>query len=385
MPRLLIDATPVVAQAKGVGRYALNLCLQLGAQLPEDWSLHVMALPEGIEQFPPGFRGVFMRARKTSELAAAMFALKKHVAVVKPDLLLKTQESAGQGRGVPTVTVCHDIDELIVEAQRAKASVLRSRLDAWKRRLRRRALQASDFVVCNSEFTRKGVQDFYQIPLHRTAVAYCAVDPRFYGISREAARQQVRKRYGVESYVLAFATGDPRENFALLPAIAARLAKGRLKTCVLIAGMRLGTSYAADLRRRFVDLGLTEGEQFKFERFLGADRFDELAALYAGADFYLELSLHEGFGMQLAEAMACGATCISSPNGALAEVGSQYAVFIDPANADEVAAAIESAYAENLHRRDNADQIAYTRKFCWEETGKVVADVLARTYEAHRP
>ena len=376
MPRLLIDATPVVAQAKGVGRYAYNLCLQLAVQLPEDWSLQVMAFSEGLAQFPPAFRGELVGVRKTSEIVAAWFELERYVKQVQPDILLKTQESAGHVAGLPTVTICHDIDPLIVAAQGQKRSWLRRSVDAWKYRLRRQALQRSDFVVCNSEFTRKGIQSLYRIPVEKTALAYCAVDPRFYGMSRAAAKQRTSQKYGIENYVLAFATGDSRENSKLLPWVAAKLAQMEVRTCLLVAGVRLEAPYAVELRRRCEEAGLTEGTHFKFEGFLGADRFDELAALYAGADFYLELSLHEGFGMQLAEAMACGTTCISSPNGALAEVGGQYAIFVDPARAEEVASAIQSAYAKNLHLRNNSAQVAYTRKFSWEETGRIVANIL---------
>ncbi len=384
MPRLLIDATPVVPQAKGVGRYAYNLCLQLAAQLPQDWTLQMLAWPEGVQLFPHNFRGEFLAVRRHSEIVTAMRDLQKYVARAEPDILLKTEGNAGYIAGLPTVTVCHDIDELILGAQLSRRSVLRRCLDAWKYRLRKKVLQASDFVVCNSEFTRRSLQSFYQVPEKKSAVAYCAIDPRFYRISRQTAHDHMRRKLGIGNYLLTFATGDPRENFTVLPSVAAKLAETGVKTCLVVAGLRFNAPYVTELRRDFAGLGLTEGVHFKLESFLAEDRFDDLAALYAGADFYLELSLHEGFGMQLAEAMACGTACISSPNGALAEVGDHYAVFVDPRSADDLAAAIRNAYARGLHLRDNADQVAYTRRFSWEETGRVVANVLLQTLEAHR-
>jgi glycosyltransferase involved in cell wall biosynthesis len=98
--------------------------------------------------------------------------------------------------------------------------------------------------------------------------------------------------------------------------------------------------------------------------------------LYSAADFYLELSLHEGFGMQLIEAMACGTTCISSPRGALTEVGSRYAIFADPTNPREIALVLRDAYQGGEHLRDNREQVQYTRQYSWDRAGSVVAGVL---------
>lgn len=377
MPRLLIDATPVQADAKGVGRYAYNVCLQMAARIPQDWNMCVLVHNQARHLFPSDFRGELVCVRQSSEIAHGVFALSSNVKKLGADILLKTFESVGQVR-IPTATICHDIDSLIVAAQGAHRSVFRRSIDAYKHSLRRSALKASKFVICNSEFTRAAVQDHYGILRTRTAVAYCAVDPRFCEISRTVDKDKLRQRYGVRNFVLTFATGDPRENFKLLPAIAQKLKGLGVQTCLLIAGIRKSLPYVVELRARFAELKLVEGEHFILETFLGADRFTDLVALYTAADFYLELSLHEGFGMQLAEAMACGTTCITSPNGALAEVSGGYGVFIDPTSSESIAATLKASYDAKLHLRDNHEQISYTRKFSWDAMGKVVAGALLK-------
>jgi glycosyltransferase involved in cell wall biosynthesis len=383
MPRLLIDATPVNAQAKGVGRYAYHVCLQLAARLPQDWSLHVLIHRGERNLFPTNFRGELIPMRELPEIVSGMFALKSQVRRLHADILLKTHESTGHVAGTPTVTICHDIDALIVEAQGVQRSLARRLIDGSKHSLRHHALKTSEFVICNSEFTRVGVEHYYKIPEVKTTVAYCAVDPRFYETSRTADKEGVCRKYGVLNYVLTFATGDPRENFKSLPAIAERLTQLGVATCLLVAGVKSGSSYATELRTQFRTRGLIEKKHFVFESFLGADRFDELAAIYTAADFYLELSLHEGFGMQLAEAMACGTTCITSPRGALAEVGDGHAIFIEPTDVENIAQTVKTAYENKLHLRDNQEQVRYTHKFSWDVMGKVVAEVLLNLANEH--
>ncbi len=377
MPCLVIDGTPVVANSKGVGRYAYQLCLQLAERLPACWSLQIMVLRSSLSLFPSNFRAKLIPVRQLSEIAGA-FWLPVQVKRLQAQLLLKTCESAGYARGIPTVTVCHDIDSLIAAAQGTNRDFLRAGLDAYKTRLRRQMLKHSEFVICNSNFTRRAVETHYGISSSKTSVGYCAVDSRFYDVSARTARDEVRRRYGVSNFILAFATGDPRENFRAYPAVAARMASLGVNACLLIAGVKHGAGYVSELRAGFERSGLIEGKHFILEDFLGADRFQDLAELYTAADFYLELSLHEGFGMQLAEAMACGTTCISSPCGALAEIGDKYVLLVDPTKPEGIAETIKNAYDGNLQQKDNREQVQYTHKFSWDAVGSNVAEILLR-------
>ncbi|HEY1272252.1 MAG TPA: glycosyltransferase [Terriglobales bacterium] len=375
MPVLLIDATASLANPKGVGRYAYHLCLQMAQRLPKDWMIHVLVNRGNESLFPYDFRAKLAVVRQRSEIASAFLVIPREVRRLGCEILLKTYEGAGLVPGIRTVTVCHDIDAFIARAQ-GSTNPLRSAINACKFRLRRRALQRSDFVVCNSQFTRAAVQEQYGIAAGRTAVAYCAVDPRFYDHSRGVDAAALRKKLGVARFVLTFATGDPRENFRILPEVASQLLEVRLDTCLLVAGLRPRAAYVTQLRNEFRKRGMSEGIHFIFEDFLGSDRFQELVDLYSAADFYLELSLHEGFGMQLIEAMACGTTCISSPRGALTEVGSRYAIFADPTNPREIALVLRDAYQGGEHLRDNREQVQYTRQYSWDRAGSVVAGVL---------
>ena len=378
MPRLLIDGTALSRQPKGVGRYTYQLCLQVARNLSPAWEIVIAVSTRELPQFPSDFRASFITLPSASNIRKGLLDIPRLVRRARPDVLLRPMESAGYDYGVPMITVCHDIPALIRGAARQPRGLWRRAADWANERLSVHAMGRSVLVVCNSNFIRDAVTTWYGIAPGKSALGYCGVDPRFYDESSRAQPELVRRRYGAARYVLTFATGDPREGYDLLPEIGRNLKELRTETCLLIAGVRLNAPYAISLRRRFSALGLVEGKDYVLEGFLADDQFADLAALYAAADFYLELSRHEGFGMQLAEAMACGTKCISTGQGALREVGGRYAMGVEMDNVESIATTIAAGYQMGLHMGENVDQVEYTRRFSWDDVGKLVTEHIER-------
>ncbi|MDG6901774.1 MAG: glycosyltransferase [Nitrososphaerota archaeon] len=77
---------------------------------------------------------------------------------------------------------------------------------------------------------------------------------------------------------------------------------------------------------------------------------EELAALYANAKLFVLPSLHEGFSMSTAEAMASGCACVISDLAALREVFGQAAVYAPPGDAGAFASQICALLADDGRR-----------------------------------
>lgn len=380
MPRLLIDATPIDKNNKGVGRYAYQLCLQMSDRLPEDWEMAVLIYQGCAVPFPSGFRGQFIEIPLCSELVHGYYWTPRYCQQWQADALLRTHEFAGYQTGIYNVTVCHDISELIVKAQKLHRSPFRIVLDAGKQLLRNHMMRSSDLVVCNSEFTRLAVMERYGVAKAKTALGYCGVDERFYTKAPDVDKRRVLEKYAVDGFVLTFATGDPRENYQILPQIMRNLQKSGETYTLLIAGANSQRASTIALVKEFTSLGLQQGKHYIMETFLGEERFSDLVDLYTTADFYLELSLHEGFGMQLAEAMACGTTCLSTGYVSLAEVRGPFSISLDNQNTQEIADTIVDCYRKGLHGRSNDEQVAFSRRYNWDMAGKVVCNSLATAF-----
>ena len=63
---------------------------------------------------------------------------------------------------------------------------------------------------------------------------------------------------------------------------------------------------------------------------------DTLAALYGGAEVLMYISVSEGFGLPVLEAMACGCPVLGSRATVIEEIGGGAAILADPADIDDI-------------------------------------------------
>jgi glycosyltransferase involved in cell wall biosynthesis len=150
-------------------------------------------------------------------------------------------------------------------------------------------------------------------------------------------------------YVLAVATLEPRKNLA-----AAQQAARRLGVQLRIVGERGWGGVAV-------------------EGWLGRVADERLAELMRGARCLVYPSLYEGFGLPIAEAMACGTPVVTSAGGATEEVAGGAAVLVDPRDPGSIAAGIEDAIARREELR--AVGLERARAFSWRAAAAATADV----------
>lgn len=105
----------------------------------------------------------------------------------------------------------------------------------------------------------------------------------------------------------------------------------------------------------------------------------QLADLYRGALALVFPSLHEGFGLPIIEAMACGTPVITSGVTSTAEVaGEGNALLVDPADVDALRAAIDQVSEDAALREQlRARGVLRARDFTWEAVAQRVQQALA--------
>lgn len=368
--RALIDATAITHCMKGVGRYAWQLCEALLANIPLEGKLFIVVFQDSSIDFPESPNLEVVQIPNASEFKLGMHVFPALLNKYKVNVFIRPADKIGKDYGIPTLTVCHDVNPWIWQ-QCPPRPLKRRMIDATWEYLRGRAMRHSQLVVCNSQFVRDGVVEHFSINRESTAIGYCGVDSRIPELASTSSRSDLAWIDPEDDFLLTFATADPREGYDILPKLFAAAKQSGYAGKLVVAGSTNNPDKAR-LQQEFRDLRVDL--DVVWVPFLGEAELVQLAALYRFADFYLETSRHEGFGMQLVEAMACGTTCFSSRRGALTEVGGGFCLPLDIGNPTSAGSAIADAWHANAHLRNNSKQVHHALGFDWRKTRQIVSD-----------
>jgi glycosyltransferase involved in cell wall biosynthesis len=245
---------------------------------------------------------------------------------------------------VPFVVTFHDL------------AVLRhpETFNRWTRTYSRLALprvaKAARRLIAVSEFTKRELLELLEVPEKKVRVIPNAVGPPFEAQGEAAAGD----------YVLAVSTLEPRKN---LPRLVEAYRRAGLNGLQLLVA---GAPGWGGVR--------VEGDGI---RWLGEVQDEELARLYRGARCVAYVSLYEGFGLPVLEAMACGAPVVAGRNDASEEVAGTAAVLVDPLDPD----AIATGLTEAIDRSDELRQLGLerARAFDWREVAQATVEVYRET------
>lgn len=237
-----------------------------------------------------------------------------------------------------------------------------------------RSVRRADFLLADSESTRRDLIELLAVPPERVQVIYGGVDARFAPVQDAAALQRMRDTYaGGRPYVLAVGTLEPRKNYpALIRAFAQARQAARLPHALVIVG-RKGWVYEPIFAA--VD-ALNLRDELLFPGFVPDE---DLPVLYSAADVLVTPSFYEGFGLPALEAMACGTPVIVSDVSSLPEVVGDAGLRVDPRDEDGLADAIVRIIGDSALRADlRAAGLARARQFAWDKAARELLAVYAR-------
>lgn len=292
---------------------------------------------------PRGLRGDLTMGRRMTALGA-------HVAVATYNRPL-----AFSG---PTATAVHDV-------------AFRRVPETYPRRLRARialsvarSVRTSTRIVTISEFSRRELLECYPaLRPERVVVTPCAAEDVFFADPPGAAAR-VRAELGLpERFVLSVGNLQPRKNLE------------RLAAAVAMTGQPLVVTGQPTWRAGDVLTALRDSHV----RWLGHVPQGQLAALYRACSAFAYVSLYEGFGLPVVEAMASGAPVVTSNTTALAEVAGDAAVTVDPLSVDDIARGLESVLSDRV-RADETARRGRRRaaEYSWESSASILLAELRR-------
>ncbi len=233
-------------------------------------------------------------------------------------------------------------------------------------------VRAASHIFADSEATRADLVELCRVAPEKISVVYPAYDAQLYQPVRDAdAIERVQARYRVgKDYVLTIGTLHPRKNYTRLIEAFGKL---QIANCELVIVGKRGWLYDSIFARA---QSLHLQSRISFLDYVPAS---DLPALISGARLLAFPSLHEGFGLPVLEAQACGTPVVCSMVSSLPEAAGDAALFFDPLDVDAIAGAMRRALTDDaLRAKLIARGFDNVKRFSWESSARAALEIIRK-------
>ncbi len=245
---------------------------------------------------------------------------------------------------LPKITTIHDIIPI------EKPEFFKKEQADWIKRRTTEIMETSEKLITVSNYSKKKILEKYNVSDDFVQVIPIRLANRLHFDLTQKDIDNAMKKFDVapQKYMIFVSQYYPSKNFERLIKAFAKFSH------------RKDIGEAANLKLVLVgNLVYSLGEIEKFaEQYKTGNNIiftyvvtnKELQILLSNALFFIHLSLYEGFGMPIIEAMACGIPVACSHCSSLPEVAGDAALFFDPYNIDDIAQAMEKMATDSTLR-----------------------------------
>ncbi len=286
----------------------------------------------------------------------------------RPDLLYSPGFAPPMWSPVPAVVTVHDLIGMAFPSNQTPVSGF-----YWSKWLPQ-AVRGARRVVASSEWTKRDIERFLKISAEKIRVVPLGVDASFRKLEDRSPIPAVLKEHGISKpFFISVSTLEPRKNhLRLLKAyeiMKHRKYRGDCPFMLVIIGKPGGAEKAL---HEFVQ----EKDLASDVLFLGYVRQEELVCLYNAALGYIMVSLYEGFGLPVLEAMSCGLSGICSDRTSLPEVAGKTGILVDPEDLGQMEQGMVNLF-EDIAQRETLSRAAHIRsqRFSTAETAREMIEI----------
>lgn len=368
-----IDYTPAYEQGGGIGRYVREL---VAALAKEDTQTHYKLFVAGVNDVgnlppAPGENFSWHTTRLTPRWLARLWHRAKIPYPVEQfigdvalfhatDFVLPPTK-----RNTRTLLTVHDLS--FVHLPETAAPSLKKYLD----RVVPRSVAGAYHVLADSAATKTDLISLYGTPDDKITVLLSGVDSRFHPVADSQQQLMVREKYGLGPwpYLFTIGTVQPRKNYARLCEALAILHNTHPDIHLVIAGGKgwLEAPIYETVQRLRLD---------QFVHFIGFADDEDLPTLYSMAAVVPYVSLYEGFGLPVLEAMACDTPVVASNISSIPEVAGEVALLVDPTKTEAIAQAIQTVLDNTaLQERLITGGQQQVKQFTWQQSARQLIQV----------
>ena len=229
------------------------------------------------------------------------------------------------------------------------------------------ACRRAGAVIAVSDFTAQEVVKLLKVPKERVFSVHHGVAPRFRPLPEDSVARFRRAHNLPDRFILYLGTLEPRKNLIRLVRAFSRLKDPGLH--LVLAGAQ-GWFYE-DVLNEVDRLGISDRVLFP-----GFVPVADQTFWYNAACAFAYVSVYEGFGMPVVEALACGTPTVTSSTTSLPEAGGAGVLAVPPENEDAIVEALHAIVSDESLRCGLRERgIAHAAGFSWDATARQTLDV----------
>jgi glycosyltransferase involved in cell wall biosynthesis len=280
-------------------------------------------------------------------------ALKK----IQPDVFLSPDGYLSLATKIPSVLVIHDL------AFEHYPQFIDKVSSAYYRHFTPKYCQKATKIATVSNFSKQDIINRYKIASEKITVTYNGVKEQFQPIT-ENEKAKVREQFSEGKEYFAYAGSlHPRKNIARLFQAFDAFKKATLAEHKLVIAGAKGWMMQ-EINEAY------NAMQFKNEVvFTGHLNTEDLAKVIAAAKAMVYVSLFEGFGIPIIEAMKCQVPVITSNTSSMPEVAGDAALIVNPESVSAISQAmIQLNESPAICNELIKNGVTQQQKFTWDNT-----------------
>lgn len=344
--KVAVDYQSVFGKKTGIGVFAENLFEAIRNESPK-----ITFLFYGLK------RAADLRMPERMIWESLLIPIR--AAVDRPDLVYSPGFAPALVSPVRQVVTVHDIIG-VTHPQNQKGP---SRF-YWKHWLPF-ALKKAHRLVVSSESTRRDLERHLGISPDRVDLVYLSANPIYRKDGAISVPRVLADRLRGRRYYLTVGALEPRKNLLrLCMAYESLLRRNRADFCLVIAGKPAGGE------KEIVEF-IAEKKLQEHVLIAGYLGLEDLVALCNRSIGYAIVSLYEGFGFPVLEAMQCGKSGVVSNRSSLPEIAGDTGIPVDPERVDEIADALSRLASDDALRASlEVAALSRAREFTPQKTAR---------------
>lgn len=237
----------------------------------------------------------------------------------------------------------------------------------------RHAIQDSQFVITDSEFTKSDILRSFRVKEEKIIPIHLGVSKQFKVVDDPSEIAQFRSRFGLSrQYILFVGNCKPHKGLEVL----LQAFKNIVPVFPEVELVFVGGLLSNDKRLESI---ISQSEFTGKARALGSLSDEDLVLAYNAAEMLVLPSLYEGFGLPALEAMACGIPVIVSNAGSFPEVVGDAAILCETGNHGSFAEAMASLLRDSQLKNTLVGLgKKHVVKFSWQLTAQKTMNVYDR-------